>query len=93
MKFINDNKSTFTLAVIVVLVLFVYSMFFSTPNIDTTTATNAGEDLVKISNNLSKATLGRELFNQTSYKLLNDFSTPLTPEASGRSNPFAPIGQ
>ena len=94
MKFFKDNKSVITLGVIVILVLFGYSLL-PAPDMEsgTTSATNVGDDLVKISNSLSQANLNRDLFSQSGYRLLSDFTLPLTPEPVGRSNPFAPIGQ
>lgn len=73
--------------------LFAYNALTSGVADTTPPAESAGADLVKISDNISRATLSRDVFSTTGYRLLSDWSKPLLPEPTGRTNPFAPIGQ
>lgn len=44
--------------------------------------------------NLKNIKLDTSLFGATTFKALQDFSSPITPDSNpGRPNPFAPIGQ
>ena len=94
MQALLKNKGTIIGAILLLLALFAYNSFFANePLPDTPSATTVGADLIKISDNISKATLSRDLFSTTGYRLLSDFSKPLDAEPVGRNNPFAPIGQ
>ena len=55
--------------------------------------TPIGSDLLKISADLSKATLSPELFSNPAYRMLTDFSLPLEEQSIGRPNPFDIIGR
>jgi hypothetical protein len=87
---LKDNKTTIIVAIVIMAVLYAYNLFSS--SIVASAPQGVGQDLIKISNSLSQADLNRGLFTQSGYRLLNDFSTPLSPEPFGRTNPFAPIG-
>ena len=52
-----------------------------------------GADLLALSNELSKVTLGQELFSNLSYRRLVDFTVPIPQQALGRPNPFDIIGR
>ncbi len=94
MKALEQNKNILVLGVIILIAFFMYNSFFAdlgTP--DVAPAQSVGADLVKLSDNLAKATLDQKLFGEGPYRALADFSTPLQPQPFGRANPFAPIGQ
>ncbi|MBX4206298.1 hypothetical protein KW784_00680 [Candidatus Parcubacteria bacterium] len=95
MQALAQNKGSLFLAAILLAGIFAYNAFFSVPALapGAPSASSVGADLIKVSDNISKATLSRDLFSATAYRLLSDFSVPLVPEPSGRLNPFAPIGQ
>jgi hypothetical protein len=93
MHALEQNKKTLAVAVLLLLGLFLYNSFFAGPVPEVVPAESLGADLLKTSNNISKATLSRDLFSESGYRLLSDFSTALVSEPQGRSNPFAPIGQ
>ncbi len=94
MQALEQNKTALALGIIFLLGFFMYNYFFPDFGIpDVAPAQSVGADLVKLSDNLSRATLDRKLFSEGSYRGLTDFSTPLQPQPFGRANPFAPIGQ
>ena len=94
MNALEQNKGAILGGVILLAALFAYNAFFGGDTaVATPSAASAGADLIKVSENISKATLSRDLFSKTPYQRLFDFSLPLQPEPAGRSNPFAPIGQ
>ncbi len=94
MELISKNKGALLAVLLFVLALFAYNMLSTAmPAPEPVSAASLGADLLKISDNISRATLSRELFSANGYRLLFDFSTPLIPEPVGRTNPFAPIGQ
>ena len=93
MKDLMQSKSLVAFAFLVLAALFLYNTIAGTGGSDTASTTAVGSDLVKISESLSSATLSKDLFSQSGYRLLNDFSLPLPTDFSGRANPFAPLGQ
>ncbi|MDP3763105.1 MAG: hypothetical protein Q8Q92_00360 [bacterium] len=56
-------------------------------------ASGVGNDLLKIFDELQKVTLDSSLFSSSGYLELTDFSTNITPQATGRTNPFDVIGR
>ncbi len=56
-------------------------------------ASGVGNDLLKIFDELQKVTLDQNLFSSPGYLELTDFSTSITPQATGRTNPFDVIGR
>ncbi len=93
MEALEKNKGAIVGGLILLAGLFAYNAFMGgTPDV-AAPAENVGADLVKISDNISRATLSRDLFSTAGYKLLSDWSTPLEPQPVGRVNPFAEIGQ
>lgn len=93
MHALEQNKKMLTVALLLLVGLFLYNSFFSAEVPAVVPAENIGADLLRTSDNISKATLSRDLFSEAGYRLLSDFSTPLASESQGRANPFAPIGQ
>lgn len=97
MQLLIENKGMLAGGLIFLAGLFAYKTFFSDVGMPSAapaaSAQALGADLLKLADDISKATLSRDLFSTTGYRLLSDWSTPLQPEPTGRSNPFAPVGQ
>ena len=96
MKMFTKNKGIIAVAIIFILVIFLYNLFFkseivSLPNESSTSS--IGEDLVKIFNELKAVTLDQSVFSSTGYLLLTDFSNSIPQQAIGRPNPFDMIGR
>lgn len=51
-----------------------------------------GTDILILANKIKTVTIDPSVFSSPLFAYLKDFSNPLTPEAQGRPNPFAPIG-
>ncbi len=63
----------------------------SNPTSDSEDISNHFLDLLL---NLKNIKLDTSLFDATTFKALQDFSSPITPDPNpGRPNPFAPVGQ
>ena len=97
MEALMKNKGTLAAVVIIIAAFFAYNSFF---NSDTAPAGEAnvsasvlGADLLKLSEEISKATLSREIFSDSSYRYLTDFSVPVPAQPVGRINPFNLIGR
>jgi hypothetical protein len=90
-------KSKFLIEALIILVIgfFLYKFFLGTPApvSDAAAAPTVGADLLKLSGDISAATLNRSLFSEPGYRSLTDFDLPLQPEPAGRSNPFDAIGR
>lgn len=56
-------------------------------------ALSIGEDLIELSDQLSRAQLSQALFSTPGYKYLTDFTAPIPEQPLGRSNPFQVIGR
>jgi len=52
----------------------------------------AGKEILTLLVDLSSIQLNSDIFEDESFKSLNDFSLPIDLEPKGRVNPFAPIG-
>ena len=82
--------------VILVLGFFLYNSFFSSDDIvleQNPAQAAAAAELIKMSKDLESVNFKQDLFVSPGYRLLTDFSTPIPPEPSGRSNPFDLIGR
>lgn len=90
-------RNRFFLGLIILFVagMFVYNSFLKSASAPASAqvALSAGADLVKLSQELSNATLGQTLFSKPSYKMLIDFSLPIPTQTTGRANPFQIIGR
>lgn len=93
MQSLAKSKGALTLAVLIFLAILLYRNFATITSPEMPSAASIGADLIKISEDLSRATLSREVFNAAGYRFLSDFSRALELEPVGRANPFAPIGQ
>ena len=99
MKDLMKNKTILETVGAVAILLLLYFLFLRSPEKEpSTTPTGSapealGADLLKMSNDLSRATLSQELFSNPGYLSLSDFSTPLPLQPVGRTNPFDVIGR
>src|SRR3989344_5085608 len=96
MKTLTKNKTTLLTAILLVLLMFAYNMFFGSealPIPSELTAASIGEDLIKTHIGLQQVSLDQSLFTTPGYLLLIDFSTTIPAQATGRPNPFNAIGQ
>ncbi|TSC70386.1 MAG: hypothetical protein CEO12_410 [Parcubacteria group bacterium Gr01-1014_46] len=59
---------------------------------DTTVAVAVGQDILTLADKLQSTQIDTTIFSSPLFQSLIDISTPLTPEAQGRENPFAQIG-
>jgi hypothetical protein len=51
-----------------------------------------GQDVLALVEQLKKVSVDPSLFSSPLFSTLKDFTVPITPEARGRTNPFAEIG-
>lgn len=92
----------------VIVLIFVYAMYSSgakksegtvppgAENASTATGTptfSEKENLLKVLTSLKSIKLDTSFFENKVFQSLVDFSVELTPEESGRPNPFSPLGE
>ena|SRR3989344_3491319 len=93
------NRTTIQIIGGFIILMFIYNIFFKSEGELSDLSTGAsspstlGADLLKISTDLSKASLSQQLFSKSGYLYLRDFSTPLPQQPVGRTNPFDIIGR
>lgn len=89
------NRGIIIVAIIVMLLMFGYKIFFGGADVSESEASDApiGEDLLKISAELSQAALNQEILSEPRYMYLIDFSTVIPDQPRGRKNPFDVLGQ
>jgi hypothetical protein len=89
--------------IIIALTLFVvafvgYRLFTMTPDaslstdLSSPTTEVAGQDILTLVEKLKLITIDESVFSSPTFSNLKDFSSEITPEAQGRVNPFAGIG-
>jgi hypothetical protein len=96
MQSLLKSKSTLGILFLFILGMFVYNMFFrgeAAPLESADSAASVGSDLVKLSDELTRAQLSQDLFQLPTYRSLTDFTTPLPQQEIGRENPFDVIGR
>jgi len=64
----------------------------SSPAGDSSSAA-VGADVLNILNSVSSINIDSSFFTTTAYQSLVDYSITVPPQAVGRPNPFAPVGQ
>ncbi|MDR3558248.1 MAG: hypothetical protein P4L61_01825 [Candidatus Pacebacteria bacterium] len=64
----------------------------SSSNADSSSAA-VGADVLNILNSVSSINIDSSFFATAAYQSLVDYSITVPPQAVGRSNPFAPVGQ
>lgn len=89
------------IGVLVVVVLFIgYSLFTDNASKNAgllssqsgTQANRGNSDLLVLLINLRSITLDDSIFSDPTFERLTDFGREITPEPTGRNNPFAPVG-
>ncbi|PIP56017.1 MAG: hypothetical protein CO183_01565 [Candidatus Zambryskibacteria bacterium CG_4_9_14_3_um_filter_42_9] len=96
MDIITKNKGILAIIAIFIVVMFLYNTFFKGETIAVVSeleASTIGDDLIRLRQELEKVTLDQAIFSSPGYLLLNDFSTAVTPQETGRPNPFDIIGR
>lgn len=96
MDILTKNKGILSVVVVFIVAIYLYNIFFKSETMPVTSelsASSIGDDLLKIHGELQRVTLDRAIFSSTGYLLLNDFSTVISPQTTGRPNPFNIIGR
>lgn len=94
MQILFQNKLTLSIVLLFLLGLLGYRLLSNpVPLNDNQSALVVGRDLVKIADELSRASLSQDLFEVPGYRYLTDFTTPLVGQTFGRANPFGPLGK
>jgi len=100
MQNILKYKKIIIAAVVVLIAFFIYSAYFKPGQngalvaIENQTGRQfaAGKEVLTLLIDLKSIELDGAIFEDASFKSLEDFSLPIDPEPKGRINPFAPIG-
>jgi hypothetical protein len=102
MDFFTQHKTTVIGIVVIVGAFLVYFFFFRGPADDAALLsseatsgvnTELSTEFVNLLAELQSITLDASFFARPEFRALTDLTKPLTPEFSGRANPFRPIGQ
>ena len=96
METFSKGKGILGLVAIFVVGMFLYNLFFkpeSASIVSSLDSTGAGNELIKIRQELQAVTFDQTLFTSPGFVNLIDFSTAITPQPTGRSNPFNTIGR
>jgi hypothetical protein len=100
----SSNKKTLWIGIIIVVVLAGGWYFFSkgssspsTSQLVSSTPSDVtgvvGANVLNILNNVSSIKIDASFFATPAYQSLVDYSITVPPQAVGRPNPFAPVGQ
>lgn len=94
MQALLKNKFLIITTVLALAAMFGYRSFMGTvPETEEQSALVMGQDLLKLSEQLSEATLSQDIFTLPSYRFLTDFSVPVPNQVFGRNNPFDEFGR
>lgn len=96
---LNKYKKLIIVIIILVIGFFLYSNFFVSDSADNSllTATGPaevqvlGQDIIRNLNKIAALKLDASVFNDPVLLNLSDFSEEITPQDSGRRNPFSSI--
>lgn len=92
------NKNILLIIGLVVVAIAAYFTFFGKEEVDPLTSVQTstpsiGQELIIELNRLkSLRAVGKEIFSDSVFASLEDFTQTINPQPYGRSNPFAPIG-
>jgi hypothetical protein len=100
----SSNKRTLIIGIIIVVVLAGGWYFYSkgssgssTSQLISSTPNNAnaavGASVLNVLNSVSSIKIDASFFATPAYQSLVDYSITVPPQAVGRPNPFAPVGQ
>jgi len=96
MESLSKNKGVILLAVLIILVIFVYNTFLSTSGLFSTSdlsTPSIGTEVLKMSEDLQAVNFDQQIFSSPGFLLLTDFSVDVPERPVGRTNPFGNIGQ
>lgn len=96
MQILKKSKGILATVTIFIIVMFIYNLFFKSetvPAVSELSASNIGNDLLKIHGELQRVTFDQSLFTSSGYLELNDFSIEIPQQPMGRPNPFNIIGR
>ena len=96
MKTLIANKGILAAVGIFIIVMFLYSLFFKSETTlvpDELSASNIGNDLLKMHRELQGVAFDQTLFSSPGYLGLTDFSVSIPEQTTGRPNPFDVIGR
>lgn len=95
MQALAKNKLILSVLVLFILAMFVYNTFIRADEtaVEGESTLSLGQDLLKLSSELSRAHLNQELFSVPGYIFLTDFTAIIPAQNIGRNNPFEIIGR
>jgi len=96
MNKLAKSPSTIIGLIVIVLLGLAYFFFFSSPETPALSATNvassaAEQSFAALVTQLAPITFNLKVFSDARFASLTDLSTPIAPEPSGRTDPFAPV--
>lgn len=94
MDFLEKNKIAVVSVIIVGGLIWAYSTFFASDGVSSAedlAAQEIGAEVLSLSTRLNSVKLDPALFTSKLYTYLQDLSTPIVPQPTGRANPFADI--
>ncbi len=97
MSSLSKNKGTILGAIIIILCMVAYNVFFSSdtasiPLPSEIEAVQTGEELRRMQSELQAVRLDRSLFSSQGFNYLEDYSLEVPQQETGRPNPFSVIG-
>jgi hypothetical protein len=96
MNTLAKNKGLLAAVALFILGIFIYNLFFKPVDIpleSELSASSIGDDLLAMHSSLQAVNLDPSIFSSPGFLGLVDFSVEIFPQATGRPNPFAIIGQ
>lgn len=96
MQTLSNSKAIISIIALFIAGMFIYNSFFASDRASMPvdpTASNVGNDLLEIRNQLQRVTLGREILSDEKFLELADFSADIPQLPTGRPNPFNVIGR
>lgn len=91
---ILKNKTAILSLVLLLIAFYAYSVFFGSESGEVVaTPAESGEEIVSLAEELSEINFRQDVFSQPGYRYLVDFSTELSSQPMGRTNPFGVVGR
>jgi hypothetical protein len=94
MDFLKKNMIPIAAGVLLLVGIYVYMTYFSSPTSATLTASDASatlsQNLLVTLQNLHTIKLDNSIFSEPAFQSLTDFGVVIPAEAIGRRNPFLP---
>lgn len=101
MKLTEKQKLMLAIVIFAISGYIIYSTFFKSESVsdvvgiistDGSATSTENQDIIDLANKFNEISINIELFSAPLFKNLKDLEVPLSPEDSGRPNPFATIG-